>query len=107
MATVIDHLLVALGFELTDFKKGQKEAQEGLKKTSEESAKRAKEIEAKAKVMAEAYKKVRQEIMGMIAGVVSVSGMKSFADRITTSDAATKRFADNLGIVVSRLSAWQ
>ena len=107
MATVIDTLLVALGFELTDFKKGQKEAQEGLKKTSEESAKRAKEIEAKAKVMAEAYKKVRQEVIGMIGALVSTSAIKSFVERVVTTDAATKRLADNLGVSIEKLTAWQ
>ena len=107
MATVIDTLLVALGFETSDFKKGQKEVQEGLKKTSEESAKRAKEIEARAKVTAEAFKKVRAEVLGMVGALVSVSGIKSFVDRISTADAAVGRLSENLGIGVNKLAAWQ
>ncbi len=107
MATIVDVLLVQLGFELSEFKKGQKEAQEGLKKTSDESSKRAKEIEAKAKIMADAFKKFRQEVATALGAVVSVSGLKNFAEKAVTADAAVKRLADNLGVGVERITAWQ
>lgn len=106
-ATVIDALLVTLGLDTTGFKKGQAEADEALKKTKDNTVQNAKEITAKAKQATDGFVGMRKELLKIVGIFVSANGIKSFVERITTSDAAVGRLSDNLGIATSELSAWQ
>ena len=101
--TIIDALFVTLGLDATGFKKGQKETQEALKKTRETTDAQGKEMEARAKLTADAFKKIKSEILGL----VSVTGLVAFAARITDSDAAVGRLSKNLGVSTKELSAWE
>lgn len=106
-ATIIDALLVTLGLDVTGFKKGQAETDEALKRTKDNAVKHGKEIEAKAKAATDGFTKMRKELLQIVGLFVSANGIKSFVERITTSDAAVGRLADNLGMATEELSAWQ
>lgn len=106
-ATIIDALLVTLGLDTTGFKKGQAEADEALKKTKDNTVQNAKEITAKAKQATDGFIGMRKELLKIVGIFVSANGIKSFVERITTSDAAVGRLADNLGMATEELSAWQ
>lgn len=106
-ATIIDALLVTLGLDASGFKKGQAETDEALKRTKDNAVKHGKDIEAKAKAATEGFSKMRKELLQIVGLFVSVNGIKSFVERITTSDAAVGRLADNLSMATEELSSWQ
>lgn len=106
MATIIDALLVTLGLDATGFKKGQAETDEALKKTKENAVKHGKEIEAKAKAATEGFRQMKNQVLGLVGAFVTVSGIKSFVERITASDAAAGRLAQTLTMSTEALTAW-
>lgn len=106
-ATIIDALLVTLGLDVSGFKKGQAQADEALKKTKDNTVKHAKDIEAKAKAATESFAGMRKELLRLVGMFVTVNGIKGFVERITASDAAVGRLAENLNIATDELSAWR
>jgi muramidase (phage lysozyme)/prefoldin subunit 5 len=107
VATVIDQLIVTLGLDAKDFTKGQKESAEALLKTKNEAEKASKRMQEEAKKAAEQYKKVRNEVLGLVAALLSASAVKSFVEKVTDSDRAVGRLSKNLDISVKSLSAWK
>ncbi len=107
MPTLIDSLIVSLSLDPKDFTKGQKQAVAALKKIEEQSAHTAKEVQASGKAMADAFVKVRNEVLALGAAFLGVSSIRAFADKITGSDAALGRLANNVGMSTEDLSAWE
>ena len=108
MATsVIDALIVTLGLDPTNFKKGQKEAAESLVKTKQVAEKSGKEMEAVNKKTAESFKKVKDELLSLTAVLLGGYGIKAFIADVTKSDAAVGRLSKNLGVSASELGAWE
>lgn len=112
--TVIDALIVTLGLDPKGFKKGSEEVrkerdamEKGARRQDTEEGKRAKQRALEAKGAADAIKKIRNEVVGMVAAFVSVSAIKGFIERITQSDAAVGRLSKNLGMSTIELSAWK
>lgn len=106
MATIIDSLLIELGFETSKFNKEQKKVVGGLGDIEKKSKKSSKELQDNTKKSTDSFSKFRNEILATVTAFASVSGIKSFSERITTSDAAMGRLANNLGMATSDLSAW-
>ena len=114
MATVIDALLVTLGLDPKPFQKGTADAKKELKglgdegrRQSIEETKRHKEREAQAKATVQGITKIKNEVIGMAAALVSASGIMAFVASITKSDAAVGRLSNNLGMNVKELTAWK
>lgn len=104
---IVDALVVTLGLDASGFKKGQKEAEAALDKTKEAANKNAKEIEKSSSLAADSIKKIRNEVLGLAAAFLSVSAIKGFVETVTRSDAALGRMAQNVGMSVADLSAWE
>ena len=114
MATVLDAFIVTLGLDPKGFKQGSAEVQKerekmekGARRQDTEEGKRAKQRELEAKKALQAIVKIKNEVLGMAAAFVSASGIKSFVEKITASDAAVGRLSKNLGMSVKDLSAFK
>jgi len=106
MATIIDALAISLGLDATGFKKGQKDIEEGLKKSEEKSTKAAKEMESGGKKAATAYSKVRKEVLALTGAIIGLIAVKSFVEKVTAGDAEIGRFAKNVGASTEEVSTW-
>ena len=114
MATVIDSLVVLLGLDPKDFKKGIDDSTKAIKpltdaqkKQTDEETKQAKVRELQVKSAAEGIAKIRNEVLSLAAAYVGASAIKSFIERITESDSRLGFFARNVGMSTRDLSAWQ
>jgi hypothetical protein len=107
MPTLIDSLIVSLDLDPKNFTKGQKEAADSFLKTGEEAKKTAQQIEKSAKDASQFIAKLRNEVIGLFAAFTAGKGLKEFVGDITSSDAATGRFAKTLDMTVRDLSKWQ
>lgn len=93
MATIIDSLLVSLGFDTKDFAAGQARVNKGLKETGGEADKAAKKVTG----LAESATKFLAVIGGAVALKVLVSDL-------IESSAALDRFTRNLDLSVESVS---
>ncbi len=107
MPTVIDALVITLGLDPSEYKKGQKEAAESLKKTENEANATAKRMEASGKQAGSFFSSIKNEVIGLGVAFLGFQAIKNFAVQITNADAATGRFAKNVGQSVSNLNAWE
>jgi GH24 family phage-related lysozyme (muramidase) len=107
MPTVVDSLLVALSLDSSAFVKGQKEAQESMRKTRESADKTAKELHEKGQLGAEFFGKIRSSAIAMFSVFTAGVGLKDFIRDTTRTNLALGYMATNLGASVEKLSAWQ
>lgn len=107
MPTVIDALLVTLGLDPKDFTKGKKEVDQGLKETREGAKKTGADIEDVGKNSAIAMKKLKNEVISLGAALLGASGVKEFANKIISSDAALGRMARRVGENAGEIAVWQ
>lgn len=107
MATVIDALLVTLGIDASSFKKGTKETDEALKKTSAASTKTSKDMESWGKNAAGSLSKLRNEALGLLAVFTAGVGIKSFVESTITSASSLGRLSQNLNMSAKDVAEWQ
>mgnify|MGYP003270723855 CR=1 FL=1 len=84
MPTVIDTLVVKLGIESAEFKKGSEEARDGMKKTREDADKTGKEMEASGKKAASFFGSIRTELLALVGVTLSAQGIKAFITSMTS-----------------------
>jgi hypothetical protein len=124
-ASVIDAFFATLGLDGTNFRRGMKDAENAqdslnkkVKRTNadiddnerelaEERRKRAKEEEESAKKRAEAYKKVRNELLGLAAVFTAGMGIKDFVSSTINSAAGLGYLSANLRMSTRDVTAWQ
>ena len=113
-ATIVDALIITLGLDPANFKKGSTTAKKELKDLGDEGrrqaieeTKRATQREKQAKTAAESIHKIKNQVLGMAAALVSVSGIMAFTASLTRSDAAVGRLSHNLGMGVKELTTWK
>lgn len=125
MATVIDALLVTLGLDVNEYKKGIAEAEKAQKKlegstsksvkkmTDEEKKlddtrkKQAKEQEARAKAMGQGLAKMRNEALGLLAVFTAGVGIKDFVTNTINSEASLSRMSKNLDMTAKDLAEFK
>ena len=107
MATVIDALVVLLSLNADGYVQNAKKAREAQKSLTAEEAQASKDAEAFSKKRAESYRKIGQEILGLVAIFTAGRSLKQFATDITASDAAVGRLAHNLGMSTQDVTAWE
>lgn len=107
MATVIDALLVTLGFDTKGFTKGTVEAKTGLKSVKDSTAETGKEVDRVTRHMATGFARVRNEILGLYALITAGRGVRAMVSDILAGDAAVGRFAAGVGMSTQNVSAWQ
>jgi soluble lytic murein transglycosylase-like protein len=128
MATIIDALLVTLGIDVSDYKRGEADAakatvQTGQKLTAEqkkqadarkrvedEQRKRAKQTADEEKKRADAtvkgFKDIAIGAAGMVLGFESIKGFVSLLGTLNSNEAGLGRLGQNLGVNVHELNTW-
>jgi hypothetical protein len=106
-ATVIDALMVTLGIDAKGFLTGKNQATDATKKLSAEETKAAKEMEERNKRAVESYKKVRNEVLALLAIFTAGMGLKDFTESTINSAVNLGYMAKNLQMSTQDLSAWQ
>jgi hypothetical protein len=107
MANIIDAFLVTLGLDAKGFSDGQKKVEEGQKKLVDNSDRTSKQMDDHSKKVAEGIVGIRNQVVGLFAAFTAGRGLKDFIEDLTKSDSALGRTANNIGISVGQLSAWQ
>ena len=106
MPTVIDSLLITLGYDTSGLRRGQGEAGQSLDNLDKASDKHAKAQAARSKAMADGFNKVKNEIVSMVAVIVGANSIKGFVADTVSAQAALGRMALNLGTSGRELDAW-
>ncbi|MDR5741565.1 phage tail tip lysozyme [Caballeronia sp. LZ029] len=124
MPTIIDSLIVTLGLDPSDYKRGADEANstgEKLAKTQATAAKAGADAtkrasaqqvasmaktQESAKKLGESFSKVRLELMGMTAGMLGATGLGAFVSKTIGGLEQLGYTARNLGLPVRELDAW-
>lgn len=106
MPTVIDSLLITLGYDTSGLRRGQGEAGQSLDNLDKASDKHAKAQAARSKAMADGFNKVKNEIVSMVAVLVGANSIKGFVADTVSAQAALGRMALNLGTSGRELDAW-
>jgi hypothetical protein len=106
MATVIDSLMVQLGFDVTGYKKGTKEVTEAQKSLGESTNKTLKDMSESSKKMSEGLTSLKTGFLELLAVVGAYTGMKDFVLGTMNSQAALGRLSTNLNMNARDLKAW-
>jgi hypothetical protein len=104
---VIDALVVTLGLDPAQYKRGQADAKKSIKATSDEAAHAAKEMEARGQQAALFFTKIRNEALALLAVFTAGMGLKNFTEHTILSTAALGRMSENLGMSAKDLAEWQ
>lgn len=84
-ATVIDALLITLGLDTSDFRKGQKDVSDDLKKQREDAKNTAKEMAEQGKKAASFFSSIKTELLALTGVTVTAGGLMSFVKNTTSS----------------------
>lgn len=106
-ATVIDALIVTMGLDAKGMKKGGKDVVETYDKVDKAAEKSRKNAEREHAKVALSIEKVRNGVLSLLAAFTAGSGLKSFFNQMTATDAAAGRMAKNLDMTASELTIWQ
>lgn len=107
MPTIIDSLVVSLGFDTKGLTDGGKQAGDVLKRTKDQAHAAAKQIEADGKVAASFFSKMKSEALSFFAVVLGTYGLAEFTRRTLDGNAAISRLSRNLGVSTETLSTWE
>lgn len=124
MATVIESLIVTLGLDAANFRRGTADATRARntlgdtnrrqdaetsareKKLAAEQARRGKEAEARAKAMADGFRKVRNEALSLFALFTAGVGIKNFIANTVESAVQLGYLSQNLKVSIESLQAY-
>lgn len=107
MATLIDSLVVAVGFDTKGLKKGIGEVTAGMKGVRGDVKRLGDDFERANKRAADSFKSVRNEVLSLLAVFTAGVGLKNFVGNTITGAASLGRMSKNLDISTRELYAWQ
>ncbi|HDE1154391.1 transglycosylase [Klebsiella pneumoniae] len=84
-ATVIDALLVTLGLDTSQFRKGQQEVSDDLKKQREDAKNTAKEMAEQGKKAASFFSSIKTELLALTGVTVTAGGLMGLVKNTTSS----------------------
>ncbi|HGW5315892.1 TPA: lytic transglycosylase domain-containing protein [Klebsiella pneumoniae] len=105
-ATVIDALLVTLGLDTSQFRKGQQEVSDDLKKQREDAKNTAKEMEEQGKKAASFFSSIKTELLALTGVTVTAGGLISFVKSTTSGLMELSIQAKSLGMTAKELDGW-
>lgn len=106
MPTIIDALVITLGYDTSGLKTGQKEAESGIKATEVTIGKTAKVIAGHGKEMADMFGHLKNQVVGLLVAFAGYQGIVGLAKSITSADAAMGLMSKTIGMSVEDLSSW-
>ncbi|HEC2598607.1 TPA: lytic transglycosylase domain-containing protein [Raoultella ornithinolytica] len=105
-ATVIDALLVTLGLDASDFRKGQQEVSDDLKKQREDAKNTAKEMAEQGKKAASFFSSIKTELLALTGVTVTAGGLISFVKSTTSGLMDLSIQSKALGLSARELDGW-
>lgn len=102
-ATVIDALLVTLGLDTSQFRKGQQEVSDDLKKQRENAKNTAKEMAEQGKKAASFFSSIKTELLALTGVTVTAGGLMSFVKSTTSGLMELSIQAKSLGMTAKEL----
>ncbi|HBX3853166.1 lytic transglycosylase domain-containing protein [Klebsiella pneumoniae] len=102
-ATVIDALLVTLGLDTSQFRKGQQEVSDDLKKQREDAKNTAKEMADQGKKAASFFSSIKTELLALTGVTVTAGGLMSFVKSTTSGLMELSIQAKSLGMTAKEL----
>ncbi|PCO68893.1 transglycosylase [Klebsiella variicola] len=105
-ATVIDALLVTLGLDTSDFRKGQKDVSDDLKKQREDAKNTAKEMAEQGKKAAAFFGSIKTELLALTGVTVTAGGLMSLVKNTTSSLMDLSIQSKALGMSAKELDGW-
>ncbi|EMP1241803.1 lytic transglycosylase domain-containing protein [Klebsiella pneumoniae] len=102
-ATVIDALLVTLGLDTSQFRKGQQEVSDDLKKQREDAKNTAKEMAEQGKKAASFFRSIKTELLALTGVTVTAGGLISFVKSTTSGLMELSVQAKALGMTAKEL----
>lgn len=107
MPTIIDSLVIELGFDAEGMEAGRKKVEDAFNKTQQGAKKTGKDIEDSTKTAGEFLTRLRNNVLSLFAAFTAGRGVKDFVAEMTTSNAALGRFAKTLGMSSKELATWR
>lgn len=105
-ATVIDALLITLGLDTSDFRKGQKDVSDDLKKQREDAKNTAKEMAEQGKKAASFFSSIKTELLALTGVTVTAGGLMSLVKNTTSSLMDLSIQSKALGMSAKELDGW-
>lgn len=105
-ATVIDALLITLGLDTSDFRKGQKDVSDDLNKQREDAKKTAKEMAEQGKKAASFFSSIKTELLALTGVTVTAGGLISFVKSTTSGLMDLSIQSKALGLSARELDGW-
>ncbi|MDU3693027.1 MAG: lytic transglycosylase domain-containing protein [Klebsiella michiganensis] len=105
-ATVIDALLVTLGLDTSDFRKGQKDVSDDLKKQREDAKNTAKEMAEQGKKASSFFSSIKTELLALTGVTVTAGGLISFVKSTTSGLMDLSIQSKALGLSARELDGW-
>lgn len=102
-ATVIDALLITLGLDTSQFRKGQQEVSDDLKKQREDAKNTAKEMAEQGKKAAAFFGSIKTELLALTGVTVTAGGLMSFVKSTTSGLMELSIQAKSLGMTAKEL----
>lgn len=106
MATVIDQLVVKLGLDSSDFKKGEKELGSSLDKARKGTEKTAKQMKDSGKDAATFFGELQKSALKFMAALAAGRGLYNFVQNTIKGGASLQRLATNLQTTTDSLHRW-
>lgn len=107
MPTVIDALVVELGFDTEGMEPGRKKIEETFRKTREGAVGVGKSIDETAKRSEIFLTKLRNNVLALYAAFTAGKGIKAFVGDVTAADAALGRLAATMDMSAQTLASWR
>lgn len=106
MATVIDELVVRLGLDNKQFKRGQEEMGRDLDRTKKRAEKVGKDVESSGRRAAEFFGQMERAALKFFTVFTAGRGFVNFTQQVVTTGANIARLSRNLGLSTDTLSRW-
>ncbi len=107
MTDIVDAFVVSLGIDASEYEQEIKKFREDRKRlaTEDESFNRRQQDGQRKTI--DGFRKIRNEVGGFLLLLAGANSLKNFVGDMLTGDAATGRFAANIGMATERVSVWE
>lgn len=107
MTHIIDAFVVSLGIDPSNYQREIKKYRDDRKRLSQEDQKYNREQEDSQRRITTGFRNLRNEAVGFLTVIAGASIVQQFASNLLQGDAATGRFASNMGLATERVGAWE
>lgn len=107
MTDIIDAFVVSLGIDPSNYQREIKKYRDDRKRLSQEDQKYNREQEDSQRRITTGFRNLRNEAVGFLTVMAGASTIQQFASNLLQGDAATGRFASNMGLATERVGAWE